>query len=517
MGGGGIYELDEFYDVADELGILIWQDFMFACSMYPADPETLANVEKEVTHQVRRLQHHASLALWAGNNENEAALRQNWYQTDSLFETYKEDYISLYVDTIKKTAVKEDPSRFFVVSSPSNGVASEEAGYIAENPQSSLWGDTHHYDYKSNNWDWQNYPKTRFASEYGFQAFPAFSVLEPVSELWDWSVGSAWMKHRQHHPNGNMELLWQIGLNMNLDAETLDTVDGFKEFLYLTQVQQAVALKTESETYRRGMVSADPDTGEGLTMGALYWQLNDIWQGASWTSLEHGGQWKMSHYYAKRFFAPILVSPIISGDNLEVWAVCDSSTGPLSLQTTRLHWTSFNQTNSSKLPMPGCPSPGAHLQLTEPMESFLSWGECHPGSYDMQRLSYCFFSFQLLGDQGHVLSQNSLFAAPNSLRDPDFGLQEPNIRVSGIERINNILEGPYVESYSIKVRADFPAIFVWLEAAGISGRFNDNGFHQITAEQEVIFQAKEPTSVAQLEEILSVRTYTVAPCTSPCL
>ena len=119
------------------------------------------------------------------------------------------------------------------------------------------------------------------------------------------------------------------------------------------------------------------------------------------------------------------------------------------------------------------------FQLTMPMDSFLSWGECHPGSYDMQRLSYCFFSFHLLGEQDNVLSQNSLFAAPKGLRDPDFGLQEPKIRVSGIERINNILEGPYVESYSIKVTSDFPAIFVWLEAPGVSGRFNDNGFHQV--------------------------------------
>ena len=113
------------------------------------------------------------------------------------------------------------------------------------------------------------------------------------------------------------------------------------------------------------------------------------------------------------------------------------------------------------------------------MASLLSWGECHPGSYDLQRLSYCFFSFQLLGDQDNVLSQNSIFSAPRGLRDPDFGLQEPNIRVSRVERINNILEGPYIESYSIRVAADFPAIFVWLEAPGISGRFSDNGFHQV--------------------------------------
>ena len=124
---------------------------------------------------------------------------------------------------------------------------------------------------------------------------------------------------------------------------------------------------------------------------------------------------------------------------------------------------------------------GNLFQLTMPMESLLSWGECHPGSYDLQRLSYCFFSFKLLGDQGELLSQNSLFSPPNGLRDPDFGLQDPHIRVAGIERINNILEGPYVESYSIKVAADYPAIFVWLEAPGISGRFNNNGFHQVVA------------------------------------
>ena len=120
-----------------------------------------------------------------------------------------------------------------------------------------------------------------------------------------------------------------------------------------------------------------------------------------------------------------------------------------------------------------------------PLESLLSWGECHPGSYDLQRLSYCFFSFKLLGDQGELLSQNSLLSPPNGLRDPDFGLQEPHIRVTGIERINNILEGPYVESYSIKVAADYPAIFVWLEAPGISGRFDNNGFHQVTFQADM--------------------------------
>ena len=218
--GGGIYEYGQFYKLADELGILIWQDFMFACAMYPATNSSLESVRDEVRSQVRRLQFHASIALWAGNNENEAALRGNWYGTDYRFESYKADYIKLYVDTIKEVVSEEDPDRHFLVSSPGNGLASEQEGYIASDPYSSLYGDTHYYNYKEDNWDHRIYPRTRFASEYGFQSWPAWEVIEPVSEVWDWSLSSAWMAHRQHHPGGNMELLWQIGLNMDIDQVT---------------------------------------------------------------------------------------------------------------------------------------------------------------------------------------------------------------------------------------------------------------------------------------------------------
>jgi beta-mannosidase len=195
--GGGIYELDAFYDLADELGILIWQDFMFACSMYPADAASLANVAAEVRHQVRRLQRHPSIAVWAGNNENEAALRQNWYGTDANFSVYKDDYIRLYVDTIKPIARSLERSREFVVSSPSNGFQSEMDGYISLNPGSTLYGDIHNYNYVDNTWDWRKFPKPRFCSEYGFQSFPSFELMEGVSVAEEWAFNSDWMQHRQ--------------------------------------------------------------------------------------------------------------------------------------------------------------------------------------------------------------------------------------------------------------------------------------------------------------------------------
>ena len=236
--GGGIYELDDFYRIADEQGILIWQDFMFACSMYPADEASLANVAAEVRHQVRRLQRHASIAVWAGNNENEAALRQNWYGTDANFSVYKDDYIRLYVDTIRPIVTSLDRSRSFVVSSPSNGIQSEQDSYLSLNPGSTLYGDIHNYNYAANTWDWHVYPKPRFCSEYGFQSFPSFELMEGVSVAADWAFNSEWMQHRQHHPNGNLELPWQIHLNLRIDLAGLNTAEGLKEFLYLAHIYQ---------------------------------------------------------------------------------------------------------------------------------------------------------------------------------------------------------------------------------------------------------------------------------------
>lgn len=501
--GGGIYELEEFYDIADELGILIWQDFMFACSMYPADDGTLETVAEEVQHQVRRLQHHASLALWAANNENEAALRGNWYSTDQNFEIYKEDYIKLYVDVVKMVAVSEDPSRNFVVSSPSNGDASEEEGYIASNPYSGLYGDNHYYNYKENNWDWTIYPKTRFASEYGFQSYPSFEILEPVSEIWDWSFSSAWMTHRQHHPGGNLELQWQISLNMDMDLDSLENTEGWQEFLYLAHVYQAVSLKTETETYRRGMTDPDPVTGEGMTMGALYWQLNDIWQGASWASMEFGGKWKMSHYYAVKFFKPVIVSPVIEGDNVNVYAVCDHEEQNLKLGIQTFHWDSFTATYDSLVsPVTGCDRPGSVVLYSTPLADLLRAGSCHPGSYDSERLEYCLLSFQLFSQADELLSENHLMAAPRSV-----ALQPHNVKASIEGLINRVTTGPYVESYTIIVSADNITLYVWLEMTGVKGRFSDNGFLLNTPTREVVFLSQEFSSAQELRERLSVRAY----------
>ena len=500
--GGGIYELDTFYEVADELGIMVWQDFMFACAMYPADEETLEVVREEVRHQVSRLQHHASIALWAANNENEAALRGNWYGTDQRFSDYKSDYVKLYVGVVREETLARDSSRSFLVSSPSNGAESEAEGFIASNPYSSLYGDTHFYNYNDNNWDWTIYPLTRFASEYGFQSFPAFEVLEPVSEVSDWSVHSAWMSHRQHHPNGNMELLWQISLNMDLDQSQLDTVTGLQEFLYLSQVYQAVSLKTETEAYRRMMRAEDPETGEGLTMGALYWQLNDIWQGASWSSLEFGGQWKLSHYFAEKFFRPTIVSPLIEEDEVQAWLVCDRPHSDLTLGLNIQHFDNFTP-SYTELKSVGCEAPGSVLVYRRKLVDLLQAGDCRLGSYDSVRLEYCLMTFSLNTEDHSLLHHNYLMSAPKSVSTLQPSLL--HLTVTGLS--NELATGPYQEVYQLQLHSDNIALFVLLKSGECRGRFSDNGFVVTKPITELKFYSKDHLELAQLQNCISVRSY----------
>ena len=165
--GGGTYESEEFYELTDRLGIMIWQDFMFACSAYPTNAEFIENVRSEVVYQVSRLRHHPSIIIWSGNNENEAALSANWYLTDSDKETYAADYRQLYIETIMHAVQGIDPvvSRPFLSSSPTNGKETIAENWIAKNPYDLKFGDMHFYDYKMNGWLPESFPIPRFMSE----------------------------------------------------------------------------------------------------------------------------------------------------------------------------------------------------------------------------------------------------------------------------------------------------------------------------------------------------------------
>ncbi|KAF7666144.1 hypothetical protein LDENG_00116800 [Lucifuga dentata] len=414
--GGGVYEQDLFYDICDEMGIMIWQDFMFACAMYPTEDDFIQTVREEVIQQVRRLKSHPSIVVWSGNNENEAALATDWFNIPvSQRPAYLKDYVTLYVNNIRAIVQEEDPSRPFLVSSPTNGAESEKEGWVAANPYDPHYGDTHFYSYTLNCWDWQTFPRTRFASEYGFQSWPSFSTLQPVSIGDDWSFNSDFTSHRQHHEDGNKQMLLQAALHFHLPNST----DPFKRFthtLYLTQVMQAQCVKTQTEFYRRSQ--SEIIEGKGHTMGALYWQLNDIWQAPSWSSIEFGGKWKMLHYFAQEFFAAVLPVGFEDDGELLIYAVSDlSHAQKLRAVVSVYSWSKMDPVCTLKPEMLLVPAGSAVPVFKHPVAALLAGcGRC-------TRLT-CLLIFHLEDEKGQLGPTNHHFLC--SPKDAQ-GLQKPNI------------------------------------------------------------------------------------------
>jgi beta-mannosidase len=310
--GGGNYQNDAFYNKCDENGIMIWQEFMFACSLYPRDEEFLENVRQEVIYNLRRLAHHPSILVWSGNNENEIALfGKTWYPTvvnDLNKPIYLIDYAKLFLEVIHDAVIKEDPFRSYVHSSPSNGVISTEP-FVGEwgNPMSETMGDIHIFEYYNDCTDVKHYLTPRMATEYGWQSFPSFKSLQDVSKPEeDMVMDSKFLKHRQHHAQGTEQLALQIKRHFR------ETPQDLKDFIYLTQCVQTLCIKSQTEHYRRGAGTSRK------TRGSIYWQFNDIWQAPSWASVEYSGKWKMLHYHTMKFYEMFLISGFITNDKLSI-------------------------------------------------------------------------------------------------------------------------------------------------------------------------------------------------------
>ncbi|KAL4132938.1 hypothetical protein PRIC2_003267 [Phytophthora ramorum] len=347
--GGGRYESDLFYSECDRLGILVWQELMFACGMYPRDTTFLQNALQEVAFQVSRLRKYTSIAIWGGNNENENMMEQ--FVEAPIFPpgtTFNRDiavadFTKLFVDLIHPTIVAIDSTRPFVDTSPSNGLYSVDPYVKRWGPTNGIaFGDVHFYDYNNDCQDYQMYPRARFISEFGFQSWPSAASLRDVSSKEDWgSFQAFWqfLKYRERHENGTTQMLTQLNRRFHvpfpfrnekwLSEESVAQSDGafgfsiskrIESYLYLTQIQQSLCYQTAIQTWRRGK-----NAELGMTMGILYWQLNDIWQGSSWSSIEYSGRWKSLHYVAKREFAPFIISIHQQGDGkaVQVYGVSD--------------------------------------------------------------------------------------------------------------------------------------------------------------------------------------------------
>lgn len=284
--GGGQYEPDYFYELCDELGILLWHDFMFACMSYPSDRPFLDNVRTEITQQIRRLSHHASIALWCGDNEVIGSL--GWYEeTKAAPERYVANYDRLN-SMLGNIVEDEDPARRFWPSSPSMGYLDFSDGWHADTR-----GDTHYWDVWHSAKPFEAYRTVnpRFASEFGFQSFTSMNVIETFAEPKDRNPSSPVMENHQRNAGGNARILETMTRYFRFPRD-------FDQMVFLSQIQQGLAIKTAIEYWR----STKP-----RCMGTLYWQINDIWPVASWSSLDYGGQWKLLQYMAKRFFLPVNV------------------------------------------------------------------------------------------------------------------------------------------------------------------------------------------------------------------
>ncbi len=429
--GGGIYEADSFYDLCDELGILIWQDFMFSCSLYPGDEKFLNSVQEEATYQVRRLRHHPCIALWCGNNEIEMGWH-DWGWQEKFPATLWEDYLKLFHGILPEVCYAEDPSRTYWPSSPASDL---DAIY---NPNDSARGDTHYWGvwHKQEPFDFYQQHFPRFISEYGFQSFPEPESVRKFAIEADHDIFSPVMLIHQKSGNGNALIKSYMEKYFKIPKD-------FDHFLLLSQVLQAEGIKSGAEHFRRIRPRC---------MGSLYWQINDCWPVASWSSIDYYGRWKALHYYARRFYAPILLSPNFENDTYKLYIVSDVSESlPARLEIALMNFSGEVHSKFEK------------SLLIHPYESVVYYTIAKkdlPQQIDPRAT----FMYCALEDQrGNILSDNSIyFELPKNLK-----LTQPQISYKITK-----LDAEFLISLSSKNLARS----VILKIEGIDGFFEDNFF-----------------------------------------
>ncbi len=433
--GGGIYEDPAFYDICDELGICVWQDFMFACATYPAFDETfMVSVEQEARDNIRRLRHHPCLALWCGNNEIEQGLvgDRGWDNGQMPWEEYAKLFDRLLPDLVDEL----DPQRSYWPGSP------HSSGGDRSDFNNPACGDAHLWSvwHGKEPFEWYRTCEHRFNSEFGFQSFPEPKTVYGYTEPRDRNVTSWVMEHHQRSGIGNTTIMQYM-----LDWFRLP--EGFDNTLWTSQILQGMAIKYACEHWRRSMPRG---------MGTLYWQLNDTWPVASWSSIDYHGRWKALHYMARHFFAPLLVS---AHEHPETGTVDVHVTSDLLTETEgQLSWTVTNVAGNSldsgtqALQIPANAS--QQVQTLDVNNVLADHGE-----RDL-------LVWLELSCPGQETSCNLVtFARPKHLELST----NPGINID-IESVDNAI-------HSLTLTAKHPALWCWLERDGMDARFSDNFVH----------------------------------------
>ncbi|MDH3492564.1 MAG: glycoside hydrolase family 2 protein [Acidobacteriota bacterium] len=458
--GGGIYEDDYFYELADEMGILVWQDFMFACSMYPGDSAFLENVRREAIDNIKRLRNHPSIVLWCGNNEVETAWN-HWGWKQRLPSHIWDDYLKLFARLLPEVVEKYDPETPYWSSSPSSN--------FQDDADSQKVGDVHYWGVWHASLPFEEYQKQfpRFMSEYGFQSFPEMKTVESYTEPADRkNIETEVMLAHQKHPRGN-QLIREYMLREYNEPK------DFESFLYVSQVLQAEGMRIGTEHFRRIMPR---------NMGALYWQVNDCWPVASWAGTDYFGRWKAMHYFARRFFEPLMVSPLEEDGNLNFYVVSDFpdvkglvlQVKALDLDGNKLYLRHFQ---ISAEPLKG----KSYVSL--PVEMLLDGKGRTEVVVEAQ-----------LSDERRTLSTNHFFFAPFK----ELKAQRPRID-SEVTRTSDGLK--------IRLTTDKVAKAVYLDGPAEEGFFSDNFFTLLPGSaKEVVFRTGSRVTVQELKAQLRVRS-----------
>jgi len=468
--GGGIYEADIFYDLCDELGICIWQDFMFACATYPTfDQVFMENVRTEAEDNIHRLRHHPCIALWCGNNEIEGmygGVSDEWNERQMSWS----DYSKLFDELLPAIVNELDPERDYWPCSPHSPHGDRK------DVNNAQWGDAHLYAswFGLQPFEWYRTSMHRFASEFGFQSFPEPKTVYGYTLPQDRNITSYIMEYHQRSETSEPELYGNARI-MTFLLEWFRLPKDFETALWLSQILHGMAMKYMIEHWRRNMPR---------TMGTLYWQLNDCWPVASWSSIDYHHRWKALYYMAKHFFSPLLVSGVenVEKGSVELYITSDllaTCSGELSWKLTSVEGKPISQGGKQVEIVPGGSRRVYVLKLAEYLEEY--------GTRDLML-------WLELSVNGKTVSTNFVsFARPKHLE-----LCEPGIRakVSGKEG-----------SAVVTLTVESPALWTWLELTDVDARFSDNFFHLLPAKPvRINILTDEPLSLVEIRKRLRIQS-----------
>lgn len=445
--GGGIYEDEVFYQLCDARGILVWQDFMYACALYPGG-KFLKTAAAEAYEQIERLRNHPSIALWCGNNENNEAWN-HWGWQMSFNEAQRaqlwRDYQILFNDLLPTYVSNYGGEVPYWESSPKYGRA---------NPKCTSEGDCHYWGVWHDEEEFSVFNKKvpRFMSEYGFQSFPEWRTIESFTLPEDRSLESKVMLVHQKHPRGNA----LIAEYMKRDYRE---PKKFEDFVYVSQLLQAEGMRTAIEAHRRN---------KPYCMGTLYWQYNDVWPVASWSSRDYFGRWKAAQYVVRDAYRPVVALPIVEDEILKVYACSDlpkDSSANLQVRIMDFEGEVIYDTTVPDLKMT---ADASRMVWQGSLKTIL--GKLKPENAVAELL--------LKSPDGQVLNRRLFYFAPPrklSLPHTDIKLQ--------VQQVN--------DGYQLTLQSSRLAKNVLLSGPDVNGRFMDNYFDLLPGERRsVLFKTE---------------------------